>query len=163
MRSRRILAAALAALVVVLAGCGVQPSSVLGGRRAPTGVAEGTPVYYVNLRKDLVVHRIGNNLGTIGQALKLLFTVDVDGRLRSFVPRSPVTLAFPVTKTREVITVMLPIDRGSIKAELGVDQIVCTVLAVHLQSGGPASTAVNVQFVQGFETGPRHCPVLPSG
>lgn len=161
MRFRRTSAMLLASATLVLAGCGVQPSSVMDGGHAPTGVASGTPVYYVNLQGELVVQRTGQELGTIGQALKLLFGVEPGDGLRSYVPTSPVTLAFPITRTRDVITIMLPLARVQVRREIGIDQIVCTVLAVHQQAGGSASTTVRLSFTHGPDTRLRHCPVLP--
>lgn len=162
MRFRRVPAMLLASAALVVAGCGVQPSSVQDGGHAPTGIAAGTPVYYVNDTGKLVTDRRGGRLGTIGQALKMLFsTPHPEPGLRSYVGTSPVILEFPITRTRHVITVMLPIDRSDVRRDIGIEQLVCTALAVHQQSGGPATTTVRLRFTHGPATDPRHCPVLP--
>ncbi|SFQ71191.1 hypothetical protein SAMN05421810_11429 [Amycolatopsis arida] len=161
---RTVLAVVLAAAVLALAGCGVRPSGVLDGGDAPTGLAPGTPVYLVDDAGNLVVRRRGDQLATIGQATKMLLTTTRLGQgLRSFAGDSDVVLELPVTTTGDVITIGLPIDRDEVRAEIGIDQLVCTALAVHQQSGGSPVTRVRLTFVHGPATEPRHCPVLPRG
>ncbi|WP_020672476.1 GerMN domain-containing protein [Amycolatopsis nigrescens] len=159
---RKALVAALAAAVLGPAGCGVQPSGVLGGTRAPTGLAPGTPVYLVDDAGGLVVQRRGDGLSTIGQAVKMLLTTTRPGPgLHSYAGFSEVALELPITTAGEVITVGLPIDRDDVRREVGIDQLVCTALAVHQQSGGSPATGVRLSFVHGPDTETRHCPVLP--
>lgn len=164
MSTRRTCVIVLAVAALLLTGCGVRPSAPIDGGKAPTGVAAGTPVYYVNDSAELVVQRRGKRLGNIGQAMKYLLTTRTpQPGLHSMVGTSQVTLALPVTRTTGVITVRLPIDRRAVSGEIGMNQLVCTVLAVHQQSGGPAGTRARFIFTHGPPSKPRHCPVLPSG
>lgn len=61
-----------------------------------------------------------------------------------------------------LVTVRLPLDRDDVSGKSGVDQLVCTVLAVHQQAGGPTSTKERFTFAHGAAVGPRPCPVLPT-
>ncbi|PXY27840.1 GerMN domain-containing protein [Prauserella muralis] len=161
---RRVLGAALTAAALALAGCGVGPSGVLGGGQAPTGLAPGTPVYFVDDEGGLVVQRRGDRLSTIGQAMKMLLTTTSPGPgLRSYAGTSQVALELPIATSGDVITVGLPIDRADVRREIGLDQLACTALAVHQQSGGSPATRVRLDFLHGPAAGPRHCPVLPQG
>lgn len=159
---RRVLVAPLAAAILTLAGCGVEPSGVLPGGDAPTGLAPGTPVYLLDDTGNLVVQRRGDRLSTIGQAIKMLLaTTDPGPGLHSAAGTSDVPLELPITTAGGVITVVLPIDREDVSREAGIDQLVCTALAVHRQSGGSPATRVRLTFVHGPDAGPRGCPVLP--
>ncbi|PRX51414.1 hypothetical protein B0I33_101568 [Prauserella shujinwangii] len=160
---RGALVAALTAAALGLAGCGAGPSGVLDGGEAPTGLAPGTPVYLVDDAGSLVARRRGDRLSTIGQAIKMLLTASEPGPgPRSYAGTSEVALELPIATTGDVITVGLPIDRDDVRREIGIDQLVCTALAVHQQSGGSPATRVRLTFVHGRDTGPRHCPVLPA-
>ncbi|NHD19471.1 MULTISPECIES: hypothetical protein [Actinopolyspora] len=161
---KRTASALCVLLVVLLTGCTVRPSEVFNGGDAATGIAKGTPVYLLDSEGNLVLRRPTSSLGTIGQALRLLLTgTDPDaGSLHSRVHLDsvPTALDIPVTTSGDTITVRLPIPRRRVHGAKGIDQIVCTVLAVHIQRGGDPSSKVVLTFTTDRPTEPRTCPVL---
>lgn len=164
MMIKRIRAALILTILLAVAGCGIEPGPPEDAGHAPTGIAQGSPVYYVNGSGKLVVERVGRNLGTMGKALKLLLAGrHLPAGLHSYVGTSDVGLDFPVTRRSDVVTILMPIARSDVSRKAGIDQIVCTALAVDQQSGGSTSTTVRLRFTEGRGTKPRHCPALPTG
>jgi hypothetical protein len=135
----------LATAAVVLAGCGVHPTGVTDAGDAPTGVAPGVTLYFVDAHNELQPDlRPTERLGTISEALSLLLTGTGDGDLHTQIasnaPRQVV-----VTTTPEVIRLTVPLAIREVTSR-GIDQIVCTALGVHVQSGGSRDTKVQVRF-----------------
>ncbi|MBN6038222.1 hypothetical protein [Amycolatopsis sp. 195334CR] len=159
---KRILLGVFALLV---AGCGVPPSGITGGTDAPTGVAAEISLFFVDGQQRLTPQpRPTGKLGTITEALALLLTgPGPNSPLHTEISAAGETRTV-VDTTADLITVRLPLTERDVTA-LGVDQVVCTALGVHLQGGGSPSTVVRVQFTlpHAEPAPPRRCPVLPAG
>jgi hypothetical protein len=147
----------LAALALLLAGCGVQPSGVDDVGQAPTGVASGVTLYFVDARDRLQPQlRETDHLGTISEAMSLLLSGPGSG-MRTQIASTEVTQVF-VDTTPDLIRLRVPLA-GYEVTPLGIDQIVCTALGVWVQSGGSTTTRVAVSLTSG--TGePRTCPLI---
>ncbi|MFD9895885.1 hypothetical protein ACFWY9_41620 [Amycolatopsis sp. NPDC059027] len=159
--TRRVLAAAV--LLATLTACGVEPSGVQDGGKAPTGVARGVTLYFVDAEGELVPSpRPTQRLGTITDALNLLVasssSSQSDGLHSAFAWQSALGRSPLVTESDELIRINLPLAKYEI-APLGVDQFVCTALGVHRQAGKPAAKVV-VTYTIGGDTEPLSCPVL---
>jgi hypothetical protein len=146
--------------VVVLASCGVQPSGVTDGGEAPTGVAPGVTLYFVDARGELRPQlRDTHRLGTIAEAMSLLLLGPGDSDVRTEITATPTRVV--VTTAPGVIQLMLPLTIDDV-TPLGIDQIVCTALGVHVQGGGSRRTTVQVRFVQSTPESDerRTCPLI---
>ncbi|MCA2212133.1 hypothetical protein [Jidongwangia harbinensis] len=148
-----------AALALLLAGCGIQPSGVDDAGRAATGVAPGVTLYFVDDdgRLQPQLRRI-NRLGTISEALALLLTGPGSSGLRTEItPSGPAPIV--VDPRPGLIRLMTPLAEYEV-TPLGIDQIVCTALGVWVQSGGAADTRVQVTFTLASPESERHrtCP-----
>ena len=147
--------------VFLLAGCGIQPSEVADGAEAPTGVAPGMTLYFVDaheqLRPDL---RSTGHLGSISDALALLLSVSGGSDLHTEIAPTSVTRV-NVTPTADVLQLTVPLTIDDV-TPLGIDQIVCTALGAHVQGGGDRSTKVQVVFVQPTPESDRvrTCPLI---
>lgn len=66
-----------------------------------------------------------------------------------------------VVTTPETIQRMVPLTADEVSPR-GIDQIVCTALGVHVQSGGAPDTRVQVRFVQPAPESERRrtCPLF---
>ncbi|MEV4315650.1 hypothetical protein [Actinocrispum sp. NPDC049592] len=147
--------------VFLLAGCGVEPSGVTDGGDAPTGVAPGVTLYFVSAHNELRPQlRRTDRLGTISEALSLLLTGPQDSNLRTQIA-SNVPARVVVTTAPELIELIVPLTIQDV-TPLGIDQIVCTALGVHVQGGGPRSTKVRIRFVQSTPESDRQrsCPLI---
>lgn len=156
---RRIWTAAL--LLLALAGCGVQPSEVTDAGRAPTGVAPGVTLYFLDAEGDLVPQlRETDRLGSISEALSLLFTGPGDSEVRTEIPQDT-TRQVVVTAGPGRIELRLPLAADEL-TESGIDQIACTALGVHVQSGGSTDTTVSLQFTHPAPESDeeRTCPLI---
>lgn len=153
------------AAVLLLAACGVRPSGVVGGGEAPTGVAPGVTLYFVDAHGDLQPQlRETGRLGSISEALALLLSGPGGSTLRTGIAETT-TSRVVVTTTPEVIRLELPLTIQDVTPR-GVDQFVCTALGVHVQSGGARTTKVQLHFVQPTPESDvaRTCPVIsPTG
>lgn len=154
-----------AALVLLLGGCGVRPSGVTDAADAPTGVAPGVTLFFVDDRGELrPQQRETRRLGTVIEAVTLLLDAgDPGAGLRSEITSGSVTRV-PATITENTIELHLPITARDV-TPLGIDQIVCTALATHVQAGGSPRTTVRLRFTI---SGPgsdalRTCPLISSG
>ncbi|MFE0020291.1 hypothetical protein [Amycolatopsis sp. NPDC059021] len=159
--TRRVLVAAV--LLATLTACGVEPSGVLDGGKAPTGVAPGVTLYFVDTDGELVPNfRPTQRLSTVTDALNLLVassgSPQNDGLHSAFAWQSALGRSPRVTESDELIRISLPLAKYEISA-LGVDQFVCTALGVHRQAGKPAAKVV-VTYTIGGDTEPLTCPVL---
>lgn len=156
----RMLAPLLA--VLLAAGCGLRPTGPTDEGRAPTGVASGVTLYFIGgdgeLRPDF---RGTGRLGTVSDAVSLLITgPGRDSGLRTGI--APVsTTRVTVTTGPDVLTVLVPLAIDEVTPQ-GIDQIVCTALGVHVQSGGAQDTEVRVGFTTaGRESEElRTCPLF---
>ncbi|GAB4085655.1 hypothetical protein GCM10028784_22850 [Myceligenerans cantabricum] len=158
---------ATAVLVLLLAGpaagCGVQPSGVADGGRAPTGVAPGTTLYFVDDDGELVPQtRDTGRLGTVSDALALLLAGTEDPALHTEIAPGGVTRV-GVTDAGGTIELRMPVAESDVTPR-GLDQIACTALASHVQAGGARDVTVRVVLTvtePGSEAGePRGCPAL---
>lgn len=150
-------AAAMGVLIAALAGCALQPSGVEEGPSAPTGVAPGATLYFLDDGGDLTaVTRDTQRLGTVAQAVALMLTGPGESGLATGIPDTTVTRT-EVTISGDVMSVRVPIAARNTSAA-GVDQIVCTAFASHVQAGGADDTRVSVSFTD-RTTEPRTCPI----
>ncbi|MFB9835808.1 hypothetical protein [Actinoallomurus acaciae] len=133
------------AVALLLAGCGVRPSGVTDGGEAPTGVAPGVTLYFVDARGALSPQpRRTGHLGGIPEAMALLLSGPGESDLHTDISSSSTTQVV-VTVTSGFIRLMVPLSIHEV-TPLGIDQIVCTVLGVHIQGGGSRRTKVQVRF-----------------
>lgn len=157
MRSVRSCLPVLA--LALLTACGAQTSEVETGADAPTGLAAGTSLYFLDGdRLTLQVRKTGR-LGTISDAVSLLLTGPGDSGLETGIEEVSMTRT-EVTVTSGAITLRLPLATSEVEP-LGVDQIVCTAAASHVQAGGSPDARVMLLFTDvAAETGPgRTCPL----
>jgi hypothetical protein len=162
LRTNRGAAAATVVLAATLVtgGCGVGPSGVEDSGEAPTGLAEGPTLYFVDddggLRPDL---RDTGRLGTVVGALQLLMA-DADPTqegLHSEIP--PTATRTVVEDAGDYVTIYLPL-RGTEISTVGVDQIICTATAVVAASGRDVDdVAISVRPTHG-DVVTRPCPVI---
>lgn len=151
----------LVAAVLMIAGCGVQPSGVTDGGEAPTGVAPGATLYFVNAHDELVPDpRATGRLDTVAAALSLLLLGPGGSDLRTEIAPTTNTQVV-VTATPGVLQLRVPLAPREV-TPLGIDQIVCTALGVHVQSGGATSTAVRIDFTLPYpgSDARRTCPLI---
>ncbi|SES07072.1 hypothetical protein SAMN05216188_12124 [Lentzea xinjiangensis] len=147
--------------LLLLAACGIEPSAVEDSSEAPTGVAPGVTLYFLDewgeLRPQL---RETGRLGTIAEAVGLLLTGAGHSGLRTEIAPSSVTRVV-VTTTPEVVELAVPLTAGDVTPR-GIDQIVCTALGVHVQSGGARTMKAQVRFVQPTPVSDvvRTCPLI---
>jgi len=151
----------LAAAVLLLTGCGVQPSGVSAGGEAPTGVAPGVTLYFVDAHEQLrpQLRRTGR-LGSISEALALLLTGVGGSDLHTEIASTPVQRVV-VTPMTGVVELLVPLTIQDVTS-LGIDQIVCTALGVQVQGGGARSLKAQVRFVQPTPESDkqRTCPLI---
>ena len=151
----------LVVAVLLLAGCGVQPSGVTDGGEAPTGVAPGVTLYFVDAHNELRPQlRRTDRLGTISEAMSLLLSGAGGSDLHTEIA-STTTPRVAVYTTPGVIQLSVPLTIHEV-TPLGIDQIVCTALGVLVQGGGSRSMRVQVRFTQPTPESDkqRTCPVI---
>lgn len=149
------------AVIFLVAGCGIQPTDPIDAGEAPTGVSAGVTLYFIDPDGDLVAQqRQTGRLGTIPEALSLLLTGPGQSDVHTEIAPTSV-VRVEVTVTEEVIELRLPLSIDDV-TPLGIDQIVCTALAAHVQSGGSTSTSVRTGFTQDTPESDvlRFCPVI---
>ncbi len=147
--------------VLLLAGCGVTPAPPTPGGDAPTGVAPGTTLYFVDAQDRLQPQlRHTGRLGTIAEAEALLLAGPGGSGLHTQIAESAVTRV-AVTVEPDVIRLTVPLSVGEV-TPLGIDQLVCTALGVHVQSGGSPETKVRLAFTEPVagSDAPRACPLI---
>lgn len=156
--------------IVLFAGCtapAIGPMADVGhsgtqdGNQAPTGLAPGVTLYFLDAQNHLRADvRDTGRLGTISEALALLLTgPGMDTRLHTGIDDVGVTRV-QVTTGAGLVQLGLPLAFSEVTAA-GIDQIVCTVIGVHVQSGGSKDIRVQTHFVIGPErqsTMKRTCP-----
>lgn len=160
-RTARTTAAALTlAACALMGGCGVGASGVEDGGEAPTGLAEGPTLYFVDdagrLRPDV---RDTGRLGTVLGAVQLLMA-DADPTAEGLHSEVPATATRTVVEDAgDYVTIYLPL-RGTEISAVGVDQIICTAAAVVAASGREvADVTISVRPTHGPVV-TRPCPVV---
>ena len=147
--------------VLLLAGCGIEPTGVTDGGDAPTGVAPGMTLYFVDDTGALVAQQPDTDrLGTISDALSLLLASSGTPPRRTEIADVGVTRV-GVIVAGDVIELRVPLAGRDVTAR-GIDQIVCTAIAAHVQSGGSRHSTVRIIFTVA-EPGAdraRTCPVI---
>lgn len=135
-----------AVAVLLLAGCGVQPSGVTDAGRAPTGVAPGVTLYFLDAHDELRPQsRRTGRLGTISEAMALLLQgAGAASDLHTEIASTTTTRVVETTAPG-VIRLWVPLSIHEVTPR-GIDQIVCTALGVHVQRGGSRSMKVQVHF-----------------
>ncbi|WP_158895642.1 hypothetical protein [Amycolatopsis anabasis] len=144
---------------LLLTGCGIEPTGVLDGGDAPTGVAPGVTLYFVDVQGNLQPSLVeSKRLGDVTNAVDLLLRVGAQSRqgLRSDLPQVT-SLGPEVTIADTTVTVTVPLARGEMGPR-GADQLICTALGVLRQSGNTRVTKAVVSFTIGGQTEPRACP-----
>jgi hypothetical protein len=153
------------AAIALLASCGVQPARVSGVGPAPTGISPSETLYFVDVHEHLRPQpRQTQRLGTISDALSLLLTGAGADPLHTEISYAGTTEVM-VTTTASLIQLSLPLTVEDVTA-LGIDQIVCTTLGVHVQGGGSRGAKVQLIFVQPAPASDqqRTCPLIsPAG
>ncbi|MFB8763864.1 hypothetical protein [Nocardiopsis alba] len=150
-----------AVVAILLTGCGVGPSEVFDGGPAPTGVAPGVTLYFLDDRGELTPQRRDTGrLGSISEAMTLLLMGPGDSGLRTGIAEGDVE-RMTVTVRPGLIDLLTPLEIGDV-TPAGIDQIVCTALGTHVQSGGATDTRVRVLFVQPTPESEelRTCPLI---
>ncbi|QWF84273.1 hypothetical protein [Amycolatopsis sp. CA-230715] len=151
----------LALLALLLSACGVEPSGPTAGGEAPTGIAPGTTLYFVDARHELRPQlRNTGSLGTISEALSLLLSGPGGSGLHTEIASNAVPRVV-VTTEPGVIRLLVPLTVHELSS-LGIDQLVCTALDVHVRGGGPRNTKVRVVFTQPTPESEvlRSCPLI---
>jgi hypothetical protein len=146
----------------LLAGCGVTPSGVVDAGRAPTGVAPGVTLYFVDAHHRLRPQpRPTGRLGSIADAEALLLSgPGDDSDLHTEIRPEDVTRV-TVTTSPGLVQLVVPLASRDV-TPLGIDQIVCTALDVYVRGGGPPSARVRVTFTLAAPGSdrPRTCPLI---
>ncbi|GAA3584312.1 hypothetical protein GCM10022222_81270 [Amycolatopsis ultiminotia] len=149
-------------LALLLAGCGVEPSGPVVAGDAPTGLAPGVTLYFLDAQRHLRPQlRETGRLGTIPEAVSLLLTgPGPDAELHTEIAAVSVT-RIQLSTAPELIRLRLPLTVRDVTPS-GIDQIVCTALGVHVQSGGSRTTRAQVVFVQSTPESEkrRTCPLF---
>ncbi|GAB2506210.1 hypothetical protein GCM10027063_51730 [Promicromonospora xylanilytica] len=160
-RAVRATAAALTLATCALAGgCGVGASGVEDGGEAPTGLATGPTLYFVDdagrLRPDV---RDTGRLGTALGAVQLLMA-DTEPTAEGLHNEVPVTTTRTMVEDAgDYVTIYLPLRSADISA-VGVDQILCTTAAVVAASGRDvADVTISVRPTHGPVV-TRPCPLV---
>jgi hypothetical protein len=120
-------------------------------------------LYFVDGQERLQPdQRKTGRLGSIADALALLLTGPGPGgsNLHTEIAESSVTRV-TVTTEPGLIQLVLPLARREV-TPLGIDQIVCTALGVHVQGGGARTAKVRLEFTEGNTESdvPRACPLI---
>ncbi|TSI11731.1 hypothetical protein [Brevibacterium aurantiacum] len=155
--TRTALPAALAA-VMLISGCGIQQSGLEEGPEAPTGLAPGATLYFVDEGGELVAQqRDTGQLGSISDAVGLLLTGPGDSGLETDIDETTLTRVGTSVRA-DVVELRLPLSSSEVDGA-GIDQIVCTAAATHIQAGGAEQDQVQLRFTD-LVADPASCPVL---
>ncbi|ASO21114.1 hypothetical protein FHR81_002081 [Actinoalloteichus hoggarensis] len=152
---------AVVVAILLSTGCGVSPSEVTDGGDAPTGLAPGVTLYFVDSNGALAPRlRETGRLGTISEAVSLLLDGPGDFDLDTEIAATEVTRVRVDTEP-ELIRLMVPLADYEVTSS-GIDQIVCTAVGAHVQAGGSPRTRVQVRFTQHTPESDvrRTCPLL---
>ncbi|WP_345761715.1 hypothetical protein [Diaminobutyricibacter sp. McL0608] len=158
----RHVAASALLLLLALSGCAIRPSAVTGGEDAPTGVAPGVTLYFIDGQGTLQPQeRETERLGTIAETVSLLLTGPGESGLHTQIAQTDNTQV-QLLSEQGSIGLRLPLAERDV-TPTGIDQIVCTALASYIQAGGSRTATVRLEFTiaQAGANAPRRCPVLP--
>ncbi|GAB7044265.1 MULTISPECIES: hypothetical protein [Catenuloplanes] len=165
MRRHRPLPAVLSA-ALLLAGCGVPASDPVAAGDAPTGVAPGVTLYFVDDAGRLVPQlRETGRLGTVPEALALLLAGPPrDGDVHTEITSAGGVTRVVVTTSPGLMHLAVPLAGYEVTSR-GIDQIVCTAVGVAVQRGEPRDIRVRVSLtIPSPESGTvRDCPVIGAG
>lgn len=151
----------LVALAFLLSGCGIEATGPAAGGDAPTGIAPGVTLYFLDAHRELRPQlRETGRLGTISEALSLLLTGPGGSDLHTEIATNSIPRVV-VTTEAGVIRLLVPFTAYEL-SPLGIDQLVCTALDVHVRSGGSRTTKVRVVFTQPTPESDRlrSCPLI---
>jgi hypothetical protein len=151
-----------AAAMLLLAGCGIQPSEVSDAGQAPTGIAPGMTLYFLDADRELRPElRETGRLGTIPEALVLLLLGPSGDSHLSTQIASIDDPRVEATVTQTTLQLRVPLAAKDV-TRLGIAQIVCTALASHVQRGGSPAATVQILFTipSAGSDRPRTCPVI---
>lgn len=133
------------ASAVLLAGCTLQPTAVSTGSSAPTGIASGPTLYFVDAAGQLTAdERDVGRLGSVSDALALLLTGPGASELHTEIAAVDI-VRVEVTNSEGLVEIRLPLAENEV-TQLGIDQIVCTAIASEVQRGGSIQTRVRLVF-----------------
>ncbi|WP_330240077.1 hypothetical protein [Streptomyces sp. NBC_00525] len=144
-----------AALALALAGCGVQPTGVIGAGEPASGLTRGLRLYYVSSSGLRAVPLIDREFGKdFGSILKLLFLP----------PEGFVNLlqlnGFSVSAEGAQVTVHIDGSYGATGRDLGTGQMVCTLTSA-LSVADPKVDSDKIKITltptQGPTQGPYRC------
>ncbi|MFS0893538.1 hypothetical protein [Microbacterium sp. 179-I 3D3 NHS] len=159
---RRSIFATVLAATLLVTGCGIRPAEVSDAAQAPTGMADGPSLYFYDREGDLRPEvRDTGRLGTVSEALGLLLTGA--GQADAYSTALPDVAVTRVVVVPEdgAIRLVLPLAFDEVTPR-GIDQLVCTAIGVHVQSGGTPDTTVRLDFTQAppGADADRSCPVI---
>lgn len=149
------------ACALALSGCGVQPTGVRTMGTAPSGLATGVTLFFIDEQGDLVPQlRETGRLGTVEDAVSLLLSGPQGSDLHTGIAEVDVVRVERVPQPH-AIGLRLPLAPSDV-TPTGIDQIVCTALVSDLQHGGSRATRVRLLFtLPDADSGKdRSCPVL---
>ena len=166
---RRAGAALLVATIGMAAttsGCSVGTTEIVGGGQAPTGVAPGPTLFFLDHDGDLTPQRRNTGrLGTVADAVSLLLTGPGDSDLSTDLPETDVTRV-EAAVVGDVIDLTVPVSADDAGAR-GADQIACTAITAFVLAVGAPTATVRIGFTIGDARShrARDCPVLlnPAG
>ncbi|MEU6264920.1 hypothetical protein [Saccharopolyspora shandongensis] len=158
-RSRAVLAA-VALLVSALAGCGVQPTDVLGAGEPATGLPQGMRVYFASDSGLRGVARPGVEIDDLRVAIKLLLGGPNETELHSGLSTlSRDDQELHATSDRGQVTVELPDTPVETSPGIFTGQVVCTLARAESLLHGVRPDEVQVTLVGPNRTvGPYRCP-----
>lgn len=146
--------------MLVLAGCGIQPSGVEEGPQPPTGLASGPTLYFLDAGGNLVPdQRDTGRLGSVTEAVALLLSGPGLSDLGTGIDAVEINRVL-VSQQPGLLRLRLPLARYEV-TDSGAAQIVCTAIAAHVQAGGSSDVQVQLEFtISDAPASPATCPVL---
>jgi hypothetical protein len=146
--------------MLVLGGCGIQPSGVERGPQPPTGLAPGPTLYFLDEEGSLIAQqRETGRLGSVSEAVALLLTGPGLSDLRTGIDTVEINRVL-VSQQPGLLRLRLPLARYEV-TDSGAAQIVCTAIAAHVQAGGSSDVQVQLEYtISDAPASPTTCPVL---
>ena len=148
-------------LVLVLGGCGIQPTDPVFAGEPPVGAAPGPILFFVrDGHLDPVVRAENGRLGSPADALTALLNgptpAESAAGYYSAIPLPAAAVSVSPIRLGEV-TVALSLAPAAL-SPTAIDQVVCTVVAVEAQLGAGAR-GLGVRLTGIDASGPpRYCP-----
>ncbi|MER5963649.1 hypothetical protein [Streptomyces sp. NPDC002057] len=156
----------LVVLGIVLVGCGVQPTGVIGAGEPATGPTRGIRLYYASdggLRGVPVLDRRVENLNTV---VKLLAAGPPPAELRDGLTNLVEIGGYTVTGRGTRVTVDLEDPYAATGRDQGTGQLVCTLAraqSVLDPKVGADDVEVTLSPSEGPELGPYRCAEFLNG